>query len=116
MMMNAERTMLPVIDTSSEAQAPRKVYVETYGCQMNASDSEIVLSVMNRDGYEPTGDIAAADVIFLNTCSIRDNADKPIHGRLTNITYYKRRNPNLVVGVLGCMAERVRKSLLAEGS
>src|SRR4051812_43313125 len=116
MMMNAERTMLPVLDSQGAAQGPRKVYVETYGCQMNASDSEIVLSVMNRDGYEPTDDIAAADVIFLNTCSIRDNAEQRIHGRLTNIIYYKRRNPNLVVGILGCMAERVRKNLLGEGS
>ena len=94
----------------------RKVYVETYGCQMNSSDSEIVLSVMNSRGYEPTTDIAAADVIFLNTCSIRDNAELRIHGRLTNIKYYKRRKPALVVGILGCMAERLRKGLLSEGS
>jgi tRNA-2-methylthio-N6-dimethylallyladenosine synthase len=94
----------------------KKVYVETYGCQMNESDSEIVMSVMNRDGYEPTSDIAAADVIFLNTCSIRDNAEQRIHGRLTNITYYKRQKPELVVGILGCMAERLRKQFLSEGS
>ncbi|MEO5931717.1 MAG: tRNA (N6-isopentenyl adenosine(37)-C2)-methylthiotransferase MiaB [Candidatus Kapaibacterium sp.] len=94
----------------------KKVYIETYGCQMNTSDSEIVLSVMNRDGYQPTDDIAAADVIFLNTCSIRDNAEQRIHGRLTNIIYYKRRKPKLVVGVLGCMAERVKKDLLKPGS
>jgi tRNA-2-methylthio-N6-dimethylallyladenosine synthase len=102
---------LPVVDGER-----RKVYVETYGCQMNSSDSEIVLSVMNSRGYDPTEDIAAADVIFLNTCSIRDNAEHRIHGRLTNIKYYKRRKPALVVGILGCMAERLRKGLLGNGS
>src|SRR5512133_3482375 len=91
-----------------------KVYVETYGCQMNEADSEIVLSVMNRDGFEPTTDIGAADVIFLNTCSIRDNAEQRIHGRLTNIAWYKKQNPKLVVGVLGCMAERLRKKLMED--
>ncbi len=94
----------------------RKVYVETYGCQMNAADSEIVLSVMRDGGYDPTDDIAAADVVFLNTCSIRDNAEQRIHGRLTDITYYKRRNPELVVGILGCMAERLRKQLVGDDS
>lgn len=94
----------------------KKVYVETYGCQMNAADTEIILSVMDGNGYEPTDDIAAADVVFLNTCSIRDNAEQRIHGRLTNITYYKRRKPELVVGILGCMAERLRRDLLKEGS
>lgn len=114
--MNAEHTILPVIDGQIRPAGPKKVYVETYGCQMNEADSEIVLSVMNRDGYQPTQDIESADVIFLNTCSIRDNAEQRIHGRLTNITYYKRRNPKLVVGILGCMAERVRKDLLQEGT
>lgn len=94
----------------------RKVYVETYGCQMNAADSEIVLAVMDRGGYDATDDIAAADVVFLNTCSIRDNAEQRIHGRLTNITYYKRQKPELVVGVLGCMAERLRRNLLTDES
>lgn len=94
----------------------RKVYVETYGCQMNESDSEIVKSVMNASGFEPTTEMGDADVIFLNTCSIRDNAEARIHGRLTNIAYYKKRNPKLVVGILGCMAERLRRDLLGNGS
>ncbi len=112
--MREELQMLPIVDAGP---APvRKVYVETYGCQMNAADSEIVLSVMNTSGYQPTEDIAAADVIFLNTCSIRDNAEQRIHGRLTNIAYYKKGNPNLVVGVLGCMAERLRRELLNSGT
>ena len=109
--MNTVDLELPVLTGTK-----KKVYIETYGCQMNTSDSEIVLSVMDRDGYEPTEVIADADVIFLNTCSIRDNAEQRIHGRLTNIIYYKRRKPDLVVGILGCMAERLRKDLLKDGS
>lgn len=103
------------VNPKSEVPTPagvRRVYVETYGCQMNVSDSEIVLSVMNRDGFEPTDQIADADVILLNTCSIRDNAEQRIHGRLTNIAYYKKQRPDIVVGILGCMAERLRKDLL----
>lgn len=115
--MNVELATLPVLDPVAAQEAPRKkVYIETYGCQMNTADTEIVFSVMNKDGYQPTDDINVADVIFLNTCSIRDNAEQRIHGRLTNIIYYKRRNPNLVVGILGCMAERLRKDLLKENS
>ena len=94
----------------------RRVYVETYGCQMNASDSEIVLSIMNDRGYEPTESIGDADLILLNTCSIRDNAEQRVHRRLQNIAVQKRRNPDLVVGLLGCMAERLRKDLLSGGS
>ncbi|HVZ40577.1 MAG TPA: tRNA (N6-isopentenyl adenosine(37)-C2)-methylthiotransferase MiaB [Candidatus Kapabacteria bacterium] len=120
-MIDPQTVKLPVVDAEpgtadARAAGVRKVYVETYGCQMNEADSEIVLSVMNGTGYEPTQDIAAADVIFLNTCSIRDNAEQRIHGRLTNISYYKKQRPGLVVGLLGCMAERLRKQLLQEGS
>lgn len=92
----------------------KKVYVETYGCQMNESDSEIVYSVMQKDGYEKTDIIEQADVILLNTCAIRDNAEQRIHGRLKNIKFYKKSKPNIVVGVLGCMAERMRKDLIEE--
>ncbi|QQS66934.1 MAG: tRNA (N6-isopentenyl adenosine(37)-C2)-methylthiotransferase MiaB [Chlorobiota bacterium] len=90
----------------------KKVYIETYGCQMNESDSEIVLSVMGKDGFEKTNEIDLADVILINTCAIRDNAEQRIHGRLKNIKFYKKQNPKLVVGVLGCMAERMRRDLL----
>ena len=79
----------------------KKVYIETYGCQMNESDSEIVLSVMGKDGFEKTNEIDLADVILINTCAIRDNAEQRIHGRLKNIKFYKKQNPKLVVGVLG---------------
>ncbi len=94
----------------------RRVYVETYGCQMNASDSEVVLSILDRDGYSPTDEIDEADVVLLNTCSIRENAEQRIEGRLRNIAFRKKKRPDLVVGVLGCMAERLRKDLLRNGS
>ena len=114
---------LPVIDPTAdtaprapEQQLGRKVYVETYGCQMNVSDSEIVSGVMNAHGYETTHIPDNADVILLNTCAIRDNAEKKIHERLKHLKYYKKRNRDLVVGVLGCMAERLRGSLLGESA
>ncbi len=90
----------------------KRVYIETYGCQMNYSDTEIVLSVLSEYGYNETSDIDIADVILLNTCSIRENAETKIYFRLDKMKFYKRRNPQLVVGILGCMAERLRKDLL----
>ena len=96
----------------AEQQLGRKLYVETYGCQMNISDSEIVSGVMHKHGYELTEIPDNADVILLNTCAIRDNAEKKIHARLKHLRYYKKRNKDLVVGLLGCMAERLRDDLL----
>jgi len=90
----------------------RKVYIETYGCQMNLADSEIVMGILNNKGYEVTNKIDSADVVFLNTCSVRDNAEQRIHGRLGNIGTLKQRNPNMVIGVLGCMAERLKDDLI----
>lgn len=90
----------------------KKVYIETYGCQMNYSDTEIVLSVMNDFGYNETSDINDTDVILLNTCSIRENAEHKVYKRLDDLKKYKVRNPNLVIGILGCMAERLRDDLL----
>ena len=89
-----------------------KLYVETYGCQMNVNDTEIVQGVMNNHGYAMTDKPESADVILLNTCAIRDNAEKKIHERLKHLKYYKKRNRDLVVGILGCMAERLRETLL----
>ncbi len=89
-----------------------KVYVETYGCQMNVADTETVLGIMNKSGYMPTQTIDDADVILLNTCSVREHAEEKIHQRLNVIRKQKYENPNLVVGVLGCMAERLRTNLL----
>jgi tRNA-2-methylthio-N6-dimethylallyladenosine synthase len=79
---------------------------------MNVSDSEIVLGVMHANGYTPVDTADNADVILLNTCAIRDNAEKKIHDRLDALKWQKRQNRDLVVGVLGCMAERLRASLL----
>lgn len=92
--------------------AGRKLYVETYGCQMNVGDTEIVVAVMQREGYVYTDRIEDADVILLNTCSIRDNAEQRIRGRLAEMKRYRRERPGLVVGVIGCMAERLREQLL----
>ncbi len=92
----------------------RKLYIETYGCQMNAGDSEIVVSLMQADGYVYTENIAEADVILVNTCSIRDNAEQRIWGRLKEFKRYKRAKPGLLVGVIGCMAERLREDLMAK--
>lgn len=92
----------------------KKVYLETYGCQMNLADSEVVLSVLVNEGYEITEDIDEADVIFVNTCSIRENAEQRIYGRLGEFKRLKSKNPEIRIGVLGCMAERLRSSLTGE--
>ena len=92
----------------------KKLYLESYGCQMNFSDSEIVASILTNSGYTTTRNVKDASVILLNTCSIRDNAEKRVRKRLTEFKRQKRENPKLVVGVLGCMAERLKQSLLEE--
>ncbi len=95
-------------------QNSHKVYIETYGCQMNLSDSEIVSSILKSSGYEMTEMPQFADVILLNTCSVRDNAEKKIQERLIHLKQYKKKNKELVVGILGCMAERLRVKLIEE--
>lgn len=90
----------------------KKLYIETYGCQMNVADSEVVASVMQMAGYETTESLDEADAVFLNTCSVRDNAEQKIYHRLDALDAIKRKRP-LIIGVLGCMAERVRQDLLA---
>ena len=92
--------------------AGRKLFVETYGCQMNVGDTEIVVSVMQREGYVYTERIDEADVILINTCSIRDNAEQKILNRLEFFHSLKKKKKNLIVGVLGCMAERVKDDLI----
>lgn len=91
-----------------------KVYIESYGCQMNFSDSEIVASVMAENGYAGTRNMEEADVIFLNTCAIRDNAEQRIRHRLGELKASKKNKPELLVGVLGCMAERLKEKFLEE--
>lgn len=92
----------------------RKLYIESYGCQMNFADSEIVASILADTGFETTGDYHQADVIFINTCSIRENAEQRVRNRLSQFGVEKRRNPKLIVGVLGCMAERLKAKFLEE--
>ena len=92
----------------------KKLFIETYGCQMNVADSEVIASVMKIAGYEPTDAIEDADAVFLNTCSIRDNAEQKIFSRLDYFaSLRKKRKSRLVLGVLGCMAERVKDELIA---
>ncbi|MDX5346338.1 MAG: tRNA (N6-isopentenyl adenosine(37)-C2)-methylthiotransferase MiaB [Hymenobacteraceae bacterium] len=92
----------------------RKLYIESYGCQMNFSDSEIVSSIMFENGFDTTHNIENADLVFLNTCSIREKAEQTVRNRLGQINHIKKKNPGMVIGVLGCMAERLKKSLLEE--
>ncbi len=92
----------------------RKLYIESYGCQMNFSDSEIVTSILQEEGYATTDNFENADVILLNTCAIRDNAEQKVRNRLNNFGYLKKKRPDLVVGVLGCMAERLKTKFLEE--
>lgn len=98
----------------SENTPKRKVFMETYGCQMNSSDSEIVMSIMQKAGYEETAALDDADIIFVNTCAIRDNAERKVWDRLNHFKNMKRANKQSkrVVGVLGCMAERLKSRLL----
>ncbi|MDH7603708.1 MAG: tRNA (N6-isopentenyl adenosine(37)-C2)-methylthiotransferase MiaB [Melioribacter sp.] len=90
------------------------VYIETYGCQMNLADSELIMGILKKQGYEITKQIENANVILLNTCSVRENAEEKIFHRLDHLKNVKKKNPSAVIGVLGCMAERLRKSLIEE--
>lgn len=93
----------------------KKLYIETYGCQMNVNDTEVVFSILAKHGYERTEDISEADVIMANTCSIRDNAEQRIWGRIDYFNTFRKAKPELVVGILGCMAERLKDALLDTG-
>ena len=88
------------------------MFIETYGCQMNVADSEVVASIMQMDGYSLTDKIEEADAIFVNTCSVRDNAEQKVYGRLRYFQSLRRKKHSLIVGVLGCMAERVKEELI----
>ena len=94
----------------------RKLFIETYGCQMNVGDTEIIISILQQHGYIYTEEQAEADVILINTCSIRDNAEQRIWGRLSEMRRLKKQKPSLVVGIVGCMAERLNDKLLEEGT
>ena len=111
---------IPILDdldapkqVSATAFGKKMVYLETYGCQMNVSDSEIVASVLTKDGYGLTNDVDAADIVLINTCAIRENAEQKVRRRLVELRSHKTHvNPDLKLGVLGCMAERLREKLL----
>ncbi len=90
----------------------KKLYIETYGCQMNVADSAVVTSIMNKEGYEVTGDMDQADLILVNTCSIRENAEQRVWGRLNVFRQVKGKSPEVKVGVIGCMAERLKEKLI----
>ena len=100
-----------VLDGNSKG---KKLFLESYGCAMNFSDSEIIASILAEDGYSTTREEKDADLILINTCSIREKAEERVRNRLTNFKSYKKNNPSLVVGMLGCMAERLKDKLLEE--
>ena len=93
----------------------KKVYIETYGCQMNVADTEVIFSILGKEGYERTENINDANVIMANTCSVRDNAEQRILGRIEQFNIQRRKRPDVIVGILGCMAERMKEALLATG-
>jgi len=102
-----------ITDASENPNAP-KLYIETYGCQMNVSDSEVVNSIMIDNGYTLTDDVNEANVIFINTCAVRDNAEQRIRNRLQALNALKKKRKGLIIGMLGCMAERLKEQLVQE--
>lgn len=97
-----------------KSQNPSKLYIETYGCQMNVNDTEVVVSILKKEGFSITETIADADLILINTCSVRENAEQRVRGRLSVFLAEKQKRPALIVGVIGCMAERLKTKLLEE--
>jgi tRNA-2-methylthio-N6-dimethylallyladenosine synthase len=122
--MNKTEVINKEIDESRQGEATmidsqpikngRKLFLESYGCAMNFSDSEVVASILTKEGYVTTRDEKEADIILINTCSIRENAEQRVRRRLTNFKNRKKHQPSLIVGVLGCMAERLKQNLLEE--
>lgn len=123
-MQNKDEELNKVIDEAIQGSAllvskdensgAKKLFLESYGCAMNFADSEVVASILAKDGFSTTENSEEADVILINTCSIRENAEQRVRKRLTEFRKQKKSNPDLVVGVLGCMAERLKKNLLEE--
>ncbi|WP_139921590.1 tRNA (N6-isopentenyl adenosine(37)-C2)-methylthiotransferase MiaB [Hymenobacter sp. DG01] len=102
------------VNPATRTGRSRKLYIESYGCQMNFSDSEIVSSILFEQGFDTTEELEGADLVLLNTCSIREKAEQTVRMRLAQINGHKKRNPGLLVGVLGCMAERLKSKFLEE--
>lgn len=104
----------PRISEETKTGKARKLYIESYGCQMNFSDSEIVTAILSDNGFDTTNDAQSADLVLLNTCAIRDNAEQKIRYRLNHLNSIKNKKPGMLIGVLGCMAERLKSKLLDE--
>lgn len=109
--INSEAVMISKNKNTGKKQ---KLYIESYGCQMNFSDSEIVTSILTKEGYDTTSESEEADLILINTCSIREKAEQTVRNRLNHFNGLKKKNPGITVGVLGCMAERLKSKLLEE--
>jgi tRNA-2-methylthio-N6-dimethylallyladenosine synthase len=114
--ISAEEAQVCDFKTTEEQNTgkSKKLYIESYGCAMNFSDSEIVASIMKENGFDTTSNYEIADVIFLNTCSIREKAEQTVRKRISQFNKVKKKNPELTIGVLGCMAERLKEKLLEE--
>ncbi|MCP9766972.1 tRNA (N6-isopentenyl adenosine(37)-C2)-methylthiotransferase MiaB [Lacihabitans sp. LS3-19] len=104
----------PKLSINENVLGTKKLYIESYGCQMNFADSEVVASILRTNGYSTTSNMEEADLVLINTCSIRDNAEQKVRNRLNTINNNKKTNPNLKIGVLGCMAERLKTQFLEE--
>ncbi|MGB0657177.1 MAG: tRNA (N6-isopentenyl adenosine(37)-C2)-methylthiotransferase MiaB, partial [Flavobacteriaceae bacterium] len=103
-----------VLPETGKTPTAKKMYLESYGCQMNFSDSEVVASILQKEGYQTTATLAEADLILVNTCSIREKAEQTVRNRLTHFQHLKKQNKGVKVGVLGCMAERLKHKFLEE--
>lgn len=103
-----------VLESTTDGNYNRHFYIESYGCQMNFSDSEIVASILNKEGFGPTRNMHEADLVLINTCSIREKAEYNVRRRLGVFNKLKKKKPKIVIGVLGCMAERLKSKLLEE--
>ena len=103
-----------VVENKNDTINAKSVYIESYGCAMNFSDSEIVASILSKNGYKTSDDLHTADLILVNTCSIREKAELTIRKRLEKFNKVRKTNTNVKVGVLGCMAERLKHKFLEE--
>ena len=111
---NSEEAQAVKTSKDEHTGRAKKLYIESYGCQMNFADSEIVTAIMKENGYDTTSDCQNADVVFLNTCSIREKAEQTVRKRLNHFNAVKKHKPEMTIGVLGCMAERLKEKLLDE--
>lgn len=116
-MINKETLLQPeTLQPVKKEKSLKNLYIETYGCQMNVADSEVVAAIMEMDGYGITYNQRDADAIFINTCSIRENAEQRVMGRLSELLALKKKKPNLLIGIIGCMAERIQDKLFEKGA